>query len=788
MRRRESAFLALAMTAAMIAGCAQKEETKTTTTAEPAQQTTAEPATQEQPTQPAEPEKPDMDAIAKKTEDAVLKNGYSLVWEDDFADGISEDDWNWELHEPGWVNNELQSYVKSENNVYVKDGVLVIKPIKAGDSYTSGRVNTQGKHDFTYGYFEASIKMPAGKGFLPAFWMMPTDENNYGQWPRCGEIDIAEVLGNDTKTAYGTIHYGNPHSESQGKITYSNQDFSTDFHVYGVEWLPGRLNWYVDGELIHTEDDWYTTTVGQGTVTYPAPFDQPFYIILNLAVGGTWPGNPDETTDFDAASMDIDYVRVYQKDAYDENVEAPAKEIVIRDPDATGNYIPNGDFSVAEDLDDKEAWNFLTAASGDGSAKIEDGVITISTKNSGSEDYSIQLVSWNTPMEKGADYRITFDAWADEARTMKVAVTAPERGWGRYYQDTAYDLTTEKQSYTIDFSMKDDTDLAGRLEFNMGNQGSTATIYIANVRVEKTSQGDAAEDGKTVLADGNYVYNSSFREGRNRVGEWSFTGDADYSVTSLEDGRRLYIDAKDTFTVSQEGLAIGTGSEYELSFELESDSEVMIDVRVNDKDFTYSIAADAGHVYSYKTPFTCESTENAGISFTFPAGKYYLDNVRVVENAMIKNGSFDAGLTGYEIYVDSQASASYVVDSLSEDNAADFTVKATGDQDWKIQLKQNDVLLEKGKTYTLTFDAKCDIDREIRAIMQGAENKGWAVYSGENIVSLTSEYQTFTTTFTMEYDTDAHAFLSICMGAVNGNVISDQHRICIDNISLVEVE
>ena len=167
--------------------------------------------------------------------------------------------------------------------------------------------------------------MPEGQGFLPAFWMMPTDENLYGQWPRCGEIDIMEVLGNDTTKSYGTVHYGNPHSEQQGSYVLPSGSFSSEYHNFAVEWEPGRINWYVDGNLIHTANDWYSATEGQGEITYPAPFDQPFYIILNLAVGGNWPGSPDETTNIAQAAMYIDYVRVYQKDSYDEDVSVPRR-------------------------------------------------------------------------------------------------------------------------------------------------------------------------------------------------------------------------------------------------------------------------------------------------------------------------------------------------------------------------------------------------------------------------------------------------------------------------------
>lgn len=152
------------------------------------------------------------------------------------------------------------------------------------------------------------------------------DENVYGQWPRCGEIDCMEVMGQETNKAYGTIHYGNPHSQSQGIYTITDgADFSDDFHIYTCDWEPGKITWYVDGVKYHEESEWHSTTVGQGTLAYPAPFDQPFYIILNLAVGGSWVGNPNDETSFENNPYVIDYVRVYQKDSYDEDVKRPGK-------------------------------------------------------------------------------------------------------------------------------------------------------------------------------------------------------------------------------------------------------------------------------------------------------------------------------------------------------------------------------------------------------------------------------------------------------------------------------
>ena len=151
-------------------------------------------------------------------ENKYESQGYKLLWHDEFGGTeLNRDIWNVELHEPGWVNNELQSYVDSEDNIKVKNGKLIISSKKKVNedgsiSYTSGRVNTQNKQDFKYGRVQFRAKVPTGKGYLPAAWMMPTNESLYGQWPRCGEIDVMEVLGDNTYTTYGTIHYGNPHS------------------------------------------------------------------------------------------------------------------------------------------------------------------------------------------------------------------------------------------------------------------------------------------------------------------------------------------------------------------------------------------------------------------------------------------------------------------------------------------------------------------------------------------------------------------------------------------------
>ena len=743
------------------------------------------------------------------TEADLLKQGFKLKWSDEFnGTALNREDWNVETHEPGWVNKEWQAYVDSTENIKVQDGKLLIQPVKTKNedgtySYTSGRVNTQGNHDFKYGYFECRAKVPTGKGYLPAFWMMPTDENLYGQWPKCGEIDIMEVMGQETNKAYGTIHYGEPHDQSQG--TYSvaaANNFADNYHTYAVDWEPGKITWYVDGIKYHEESDWFSAKSGQGTVAYPAPFDQPFYMILNLAVGGSWVGYPDDSTTYDDQQFAIDYVKVYQKDSYNENVTKPIKNVVLRDPDATGNYINNGDFSVAEDLTDDTNWKFLTTLDGEGKAEIKNKQIVLSTTNAGTADYSIQLVQPNVPLQKGGKYKVTFDAYADAARTMITDISGPDHNFTRYLKDTTVELGTEKKNHTLEFQMTSDSDANGRLEFNLGNTASTATVYISNVRVEKTGYEEIKEDTtKKALADGNYVYNGSFQEGTGRLGYWEIKNDAqaDISVTNLEDGRRLKVTSQagteaGTVLVGQSELALNPATDYVLSFSAQADEAKTMTVTVAGETYTFDLTAGKKN-YSKKIK-TAAELQNKNISFDLGLGTtVYLDDVRIDEDALIKNGSFNAGFSGFEAYCYTPSNVTYVVDSLNESNAADFTIKDTGEADWHIQLKQTGVNLEKGQWYRLSMKMKSSIDRKVSYALQrdgsvhkdANGNEDWKPYCQET-VDLKEDYQTFSKEFQMKENTDDGTIFNIAMGAVGKKQITTQHRICIDDIVLEKID
>jgi beta-glucanase (GH16 family) len=215
----------------------------------------------------------------------------------------------------GWGNNELESYTNRAQNAHVQDGNLVITAIKETYTgpdgitrqYTSARLKTLGKFEQKYGRFEARIKITQGQGMWPAFWMLG---NNIGavDWPNCGEIDIMENIGKEPAIVHGSMH-GPGYSGANGltgAYTLPSGKFADDFHIFAVEWEPAVVRFYVDGNLYETRTP-SDLPAGKTWV-----FDHPFFILLNVAVGGDWPGSPDNTTVF-PQDMLIDYVKVYSK-------------------------------------------------------------------------------------------------------------------------------------------------------------------------------------------------------------------------------------------------------------------------------------------------------------------------------------------------------------------------------------------------------------------------------------------------------------------------------------------
>ncbi len=249
--------------------------------------------------------------------------GWTLAWHDEF-DGRAgtlpdPDRWGYNIGGDGWGNQEHQYYTGEKANAALDGkGSLVITALKmeepaksgltcwyGGCFYTSARLLTQDKFEFTYGRVEARLKLPTGRGIWPAFWMLGSDIDQAG-WPQCGEIDIMENIGSEPNIVHGTVH-GPGYSGAGGvgkPYVFKEGIFSDDFHLFAVEWEPQEIRWYVDGQPYFS--------VTPADLNGEWVFDQPFFLILNLAVGGRWPGYPDLNTQFPQA-LQVDYVRVYQK-------------------------------------------------------------------------------------------------------------------------------------------------------------------------------------------------------------------------------------------------------------------------------------------------------------------------------------------------------------------------------------------------------------------------------------------------------------------------------------------
>jgi beta-glucanase (GH16 family) len=229
---------------------------------------------------------------------------WKMVWSDEFNYSGLPDTSKWR-NEVGFVrNNELQYYTpqRIENSVVTDGNLLIIGRKESYDSasYTSASLTTDKKHSWTYGKIEARMKLPKGQGMWPAFWMLGQNIHQVG-WPRCGEIDIMEHINNED-ILYGTLHWDNEkHVSSGNKISCT----MTQFHNYAVEWDKDSINWLLDGAKYHS-------VCIKDSINSTAEFHKPHYIILNLAIGGDWPNNPDALTQF-PDTVFVDYVRVYQK-------------------------------------------------------------------------------------------------------------------------------------------------------------------------------------------------------------------------------------------------------------------------------------------------------------------------------------------------------------------------------------------------------------------------------------------------------------------------------------------
>ena len=258
---------------------------------------------------------------------------WEMVWSDEFsAPEIDTTKWRHIDKGDGFGNQELQYYTPRKKNSFIKDGKLVIKAFKEnykGRAYTSAKLESRGEATFTYGKFSFRAKMPIGKGMWPALWMMPSDMNKLDGWPMCGEIDVMEYLGHEPNKIFGSLHFGDPwpnNAYTGGNYYLPSGTFHDDFHIFELIWIPGKIQWFVDGKLYSSKTKWYTAAPGQKP---PAPYNYDFFLIMNLAVGGNLPGSPDATTKF-PQTFEVDWVRVYKYNGEFPEIETPFNKAVSK--------------------------------------------------------------------------------------------------------------------------------------------------------------------------------------------------------------------------------------------------------------------------------------------------------------------------------------------------------------------------------------------------------------------------------------------------------------------------
>ncbi len=407
------------------------------------------------------------------------KYWYEVVWEENFdSPSINENIWSFEIGNghangiPGWGNGELEYYKKE--NAYIENGVLVIeaKEEQVSDQwgtykYTSARMKTQGKFNVKFGRVEFRAKLPKGKGIWPALWMLGEDITTVG-WPTCGEIDVMELLGHEPNKVYGTVH-GPGYSGASGKgsnYTLPSGDFSQDFHIFAVEWDPIGISWYVD------DQKFFTITRPEIELFGNWVFDHPFFIIMNVAVGGYWPGYPDETTIF-PQKMYVDYIKVYKG--------------------VTMGEINNGNFEYPF-TNDQQNWPddwFLWYGSpygmgGTASANIDttNKMAIIDVQDTGWESWHVQFNQW-VGLTAGKTYRLTFQAKADSPRDLNVKFLHPTTY--TLYANQSFNLNNNWQIFTLEFTFNNTQDPRANLSFELGKTANPATgkVYLKEVKLEE---------------------------------------------------------------------------------------------------------------------------------------------------------------------------------------------------------------------------------------------------------------------------------------------------------------
>ncbi|WP_052329654.1 carbohydrate binding domain-containing protein [Thermicanus aegyptius] len=761
---------------------------------------------------------------------------WTLVWSDEFdrsgrnldVNGVDLDKWDYQLGTgaqyglDSWGNNE-QQYYRAENAL-VQDGKLIILAKNdgfGGKPYTSARLYTKPTFTKKYGKFEARIKMPAGQGLWPAFWMMPAN-NVYGEWASSGEIDIMEARGRLPDQVGGTIHYGSkwPNNKYTGSTYYfTDESDITAFHVYSLEWEPGELRWYVDGVLYQTLNNWDSIGENQpAKYAYPAPFDQEFYMILNLAIGGNYDGGRVPDNSMFPAAMEVDYVRVYELTgrAYRKAVE-PIIEVEdlpeeIKAP-IDGNYIYDPTFNEGfTEVTESDVelnplyWNFvhLNTFQGDGVVSVEEisgsKFAKVDITAGGNATHAVQLIQ-NVTLGKGRWYKLTFDAKSTTERTINVKFGAgADRNWINYSNPLEISLTSNVKTYETTFQMTNETDPLARLEFNMGT--NTNSVWIGNVRLVETEMPDLYPDTAKEPINGNHVYNGTFDLGRmDRMTYWNFLADEAQAKASVDETtRELKVSiltnssSASEVQLQQPGINLLKNNEYKLTFRARADKERTIAVVLQDKNGVknYSQVQNIKltETMEEKTmTFTMNDPSDVEGLLTFmlggQKGDLFIDDVVLIRTTNnidlsginvfpLNNGDFSFGLDSWKTYAIEGGAATFT----EENGEAKISIANVADQSWKVMLNQENMRFSNGVTYVLSFDARASVPRTIEAVIDDVRYN--RVVNAQ--VELTKTMKTYTYEFTMSKDDTLS--LKFLMGKINGSETLGAHDIFIDNVIL----
>ena len=665
---------------------------------------------------------------------------WTLVWSDEF-NGTKLDTTKWAYETGSGHNNEKQYYTK--DNVSVSDGTLKItakKESKSGYSYTSGRIETitedgQALFATKYGKIEARIKLPAGTGLWPAFWMMPAD-NAYGSWPLSGEIDIMEARGRVLNEVNGTIHFGEtrPFNRSIGGSYQlpSNTDI-TDYHVYGVEWQENVIIWYVDGVEFFRTSNWYTMTDGN-VAEYPAPFNKEFYLILNLAVGGDYDNGKLPSSSDLPATMEVDYVRVYHNvDGYSSsNVYMPegarddaamAATPVFKD----GNLLSDINFTTLNksvvtkyDVDlMTHDWYLMTNKYSLGAATAKTEVINgvtfanIDITDPGVNNYSVQLKQL-LPLAQGYLYNVTFDAKCNDGeRTIKVKPI----GETNYCSSYTANLTKNIQNYQFSFIMEAESDLDATLEFNLGQYAGDVSIGNVRVTVVDTYKEAEKVPEKAPVVEENVDNSNNNDSVKDETVEVPSNGKVDEEASGNVDSKEEVVE-----------------------------DEIIKDDLIKDEPIKDDPIKDE--------PEISQPEES-----------------KVITSAVI-NGNFSQGKDGWKVYDTSLAIESSKGNSYGKADAS------KSKNPWDKQWLQKGIYLTEGKTYKLQFKAKGSLNSQKFAVVIEDGNYDKDLYK-EFVVS--KVWKTYTYEFTAS--TDSELALRYYLG-----MVSKGCKLYLDDVSIEIVE